>query len=622
MTSGPAVWEPTVKLLFAAPYWVKGDPVRVGAMWNGCMGPYFIELDDYDSVRGNAVLIYRALRNRWMPLGATPDQEWPDAALETLRTWVNQGWRKTEAHPIDSAERIPPPDDRPLPMLIRRDLRSLTQAELDDYRMRVDDAFHVADAAPDAPGQVFFSIHGEWCLHYQEAFLLWHRAYLMQYERHIGCAVPYWNWYAQNGSIDGDPSAGLPQAFKDETYVHPRTGETRPNPLRFAAALKGRSKGNPSSFFVQRDSVLYTTGDDHRAEREKKLGLTRKYQQQVARALGFDVFSTPQGGGYPWANIPSFDPPAPDSDYVYRDQNFDGAYEQPHDNYHGWVGPDMADNAYTAFDPVFWSYHSNIDRMWEIWLRAHPEALFTANTSLRPFAGPRAETLVFDDPRRFAYTTIGDIAKDSRGLGYDFAPPVDPDYVSHDPYTARRAARTEPAGVCPVAAPAQAAAATEPAAIRDELLICFDDVRCTFDSYAIDAFIGLADPKPEHVDARNPHYVGRFSRIGMGVVDDKGRCITHGVTRILDATLNASQLGLAPGDTCELSLLVTRLPDGSAAPEAEIASLPGFRGTIGWYRNSWSVVPRDRHRAEPAGGCCGPAVPPPACHGGGPTIRT
>ncbi len=86
MTSGPAVWEPTVKLLFAAPYWVKSDPVRVGAMWNGCMGPYFIELDDYDSVRGNAVLIYRALRNRWMPLGATPDQEWPDAALETLHT--------------------------------------------------------------------------------------------------------------------------------------------------------------------------------------------------------------------------------------------------------------------------------------------------------------------------------------------------------------------------------------------------------------------------------------------------------------------------------------------------------------------------------------------------------
>jgi hypothetical protein len=31
-------------------------------MWNGCMGPYFIELDDYDSVRGNAVLIYRGHR--------------------------------------------------------------------------------------------------------------------------------------------------------------------------------------------------------------------------------------------------------------------------------------------------------------------------------------------------------------------------------------------------------------------------------------------------------------------------------------------------------------------------------------------------------------------------------
>jgi tyrosinase len=163
---------------------------------------------------------------------------------------------------------------------------------------------------------------------------------------------------------------------------------------------------------VQRDPVLYTTGDDHRAEREKKLGLTRKYQQQVARALGFDVFSTPQGGGYPWANIPSFDPPAPDSDYVYRDQNFDSAYEQPHDNYHGWVGPDMADNAYTAFDPVFWSYHANCHRphVGDLAARASRGAVHRQHVAA-PFAGPRAETLVFDDPRRFAYTTIGDIAR-------------------------------------------------------------------------------------------------------------------------------------------------------------------------------------------------------------------
>jgi tyrosinase len=44
----------------------------------------------------------------------------------------------------------------------------------------------------------------------------------------------------------------------------------------------------------------------------------------------------------------------------------------------------MADNAYTAFDPIFWSYHSNIDRIFEEWNRAHPAAQFSSKFPLRP----------------------------------------------------------------------------------------------------------------------------------------------------------------------------------------------------------------------------------------------
>jgi hypothetical protein len=32
---------------------------------------------------------------------------------------------------------------------------------------------------------------------------------------------------------------------------------------------------------------------------------------------------------------------------------FDGALEQAHDNLHGWTGPEMANNSYAAFDPLF-----------------------------------------------------------------------------------------------------------------------------------------------------------------------------------------------------------------------------------------------------------------------------
>lgn len=597
--SGPS-WTTEIAALFAAPYWIAGDPAGIGRQWAGCMGPYAVDLTSYDSVRTNAVLIYDALRSRWMPLGATPAQHWPDAALEQLRRWVNEGWRRAPGDPVVPAERIPPPSERPHALRIRRDLRALSAEELDDFRARLDDALRVGDPAPDAPGQQFFQIHGDWCLHYQEAFLPWHRAYLMQLERRIGCALPYWNWFAEDASIEGSPSAGLPQAFQDLTYVDPRTGERRPNPLRFAAAWKGMSKvcaaGPPPGVdcrYVQRDPVLYTHGDDHRAERTKKIALTALYQQQVARAMAFELFSQPQGAGHPWANIPSFDPPPPDGDYVYRDVNFDGAYEQPHDNYHGWVGGDMADNAYTAFDPVFWCYHANIDRMFELWLRAHPTVLFTALAALRPFTGARADAIELGDPRGFVYTTIGDLAKDCRGLGYDYAPPVDPDvagpYARHEPAPGVPAAATAAAAAsCPahhVASVPAAAPASPARPVELELLVRFDGVRCTHDSYAIDAFLNLAAPTPDDVDAGHPHYIGRFSRLGMGLVDTHGRCITQGVTRLLDATAAARRVGVAPGEPARLTLLVTRLPSGEPVAPDELEALPGFTGSVDWYRD-------------------------------------
>jgi Common central domain of tyrosinase len=603
-------WNDDIAALFAQPYWIAPDRrAATGEGWIGCMRGYGVDLSSYASVKQWSPLIYQYLHSREMPLSANPREHWPDAALEMFRAWVNQGWRQTASDPIVRREIIPQPVPDPVPLRLRRDLRSLSQAELDDYRACVDDRLQVGNAAPGAPGQRFFRIHGDWCLHYQEAFLLWHRAYLLQFEQQIGCAVPYWNWYAADASVDGSPSAGLPPAFRDESYVHPGTGERRPNPLRYAAAKGGVSKacaaGMPTPpvdcHFVQRDPVLYTTGEDHRAERTKKIGLTLTYQQQVARALGFTDFSHPQGyPGYPWANIQSFNPPPPDSDYVYRDYNFDGAYEQPHDNYHGWVGPDMADNSYTAYDPVFYSYHANIDRMFEIWLRGHPAATVTGNYPLHPFAGTRAERLEFTDPRRFVYTAIGDLAKDCRALGYDYGDPVDPDLSG--PYGHRGGAdvgTSPPSGSAPVMRSLATSVQAQPG---DELLVCFDGVRCTYDSYAIDVFLDQDDPRPADIDATNPHYVGRLSRIGMGQEDDKGRCIRNGVLRMLDATPAARALGIAPGSRCRLALLVSDLPSGRVLASDEYAALPGFTPRLDWSRSGW--VKRRQESAPASASCC------------------
>lgn len=565
-------WCTDVRNLFAEPFWIAAESrQRVASTWIGCMKGYGISLDDPDSVKQWSVTIYNHLSSRSMPLTADHSEFWPLEALETFRLWVNQGWRRDRKSPFDQAERIAPPEPPLQPDRIRQDIRALSEDELNTWRARLDDVMAVGDPDPGSPWQRWAYIHTNWCLHYQEAFALWHRAYLLYLEELTGMAIPYWDWMAADASVDGDPSAGLPQAFLDETYVHPVSGETRPNPLRYAAARDGCSKAcqgrEPEGIdcrYVQRDPLFYTRGDKDREARERLLGLSRLFQQQVVDALQFDSFSEPQGSGIPWANIPSFDPPQPDEDYPFREVNFDGLFEQPHDNYHGWIGPDMADNAFTAFDPIFLSYHANIDRMLETWIRAHPGGRFTTQVPLQPFLGPCASGVSFSSPDHWRYTSLGDMAQDSRRLGYDYGPPVAPQYRREH---------------------------------KSGAWVVFDGVRCTHDSYLIDVFLNQPDAKQEDAHPDNAHYVGRFSRIGMGVEDDKGRCIRQPVSRVLNLGHAMAALKLRANDSLVLTSLVTHVESGRLLAPEEYRELPGFIPKLvrGDPRQPMTDVPSDQH---------------------------
>ena len=566
----PPTWDGAVAALFGAPDWIDAARrAQVAAEWRSCMTGYGIDLADWASVRASAQTIYDHLASGSMPLTPDTTQRWPRAAVETLAAWIAAGCPQTAADPPPrSLDRLPAlavtaASETP-GLRIRRDVLDLGEEELAHYRAALEDV-GATDLQLDNPWQQLGSLHADWCLHYQEAFLLWHRASLLLFERMTGVATPYWNFMSPDAPVDGRPGSGLPQPFKDLTYVHPRTGETRPNPLRFAVAQDARSKAcrggggvdGVDCRYVQRHLLLYTEGDDRRAERERYLAMLAGFQAQVRFASSWPRFSTPEGDpGYPWANLPDFHPPQPDGDYPHR-TDFDGLLEQPHDNFHGWFGFDMADNACTGFDPLFWSLHAGIDRVFEQWKRAHPAAAFTSDFPLRPFVGPRADRIAPASPDVWRSTTIGDMARDSRALGYDFAPAAAPRDVS------------------PASATAQGRAAEEP-----HLYVLFPGVRCMHDSYAIDVFLDLPDPTPAAVHGK--HFAGRVTRLGMGVEDTRGRCVRHGVTRVLHTTGAARALGLSPGDAVRVSLLVTDLSNGEPVAQSRYEQWPGFAPVVRW----------------------------------------
>jgi tyrosinase len=185
--------------------------------------------------------------------------------------------------------------------------------------------------------------HGSWF------FLPWHRMYLAAFERIIqfhledeSWALPY--WYAIDP--DNPRKAALPPAFLDLTLDD--------NNLQTEERSQTAKAGQP--FYGDIDAT--------------QVGET------VLQTLVAAKYTTPTGeatfGGGERADL-SFDggergllenvPHGAVHSLVGNDYDQFGQLLDP-----GWMG-----SFYTAaLDPIFWLHHANIDRLWEVWLRADP----------------------------------------------------------------------------------------------------------------------------------------------------------------------------------------------------------------------------------------------------------
>jgi len=209
---------------------------------------------------------------------------------------------------------------------IRQGVHNLTDQQVGALR----DAYRQMMALTDNRGYAFFAgIHGApdfWCWHHERSrrnsgvrmqiFLPWHRAYLYHFEmaardRVSDVTLPWWDWTLRPPRQDGVPS-----------IFAARTANGGRNPL-FSFRINLPDQPQP----IVHDTV---------------------------RQPG-DVNDLPAQGDVD-AVIASTD---------WTDFNFQ--LESVHDNVHGWVGGDMGVVATSAYDPIFWSHHTMIDRIWWLW---------------------------------------------------------------------------------------------------------------------------------------------------------------------------------------------------------------------------------------------------------------
>ena len=196
-----------------------------------------------------------------------------------------------------------------------------------------------ADALARDPGVARVDAQRFWnkCPHFGQSsaeFLIWHRAYLYNFERILReeagdptLALPYWDYSKREGRA-------FPAIFANE-FLDGRT----PNPLY--------DPNRESAFVTGRFDISDEVGEA---------------RATMAAQTFFSDIGRPGFAG----------------DILDSRQTQLGLIEQrPHNDIHiavggaiGSVNGAMADIPTAAFDPVFWVHHANIDRMWAEWSSA------------------------------------------------------------------------------------------------------------------------------------------------------------------------------------------------------------------------------------------------------------
>lgn len=237
----------------------------------------------------------------------------------------------------------------------------------------------------------FAALHGlslpVWCEHGSPLFLPWHRAYLYYFELALQTrlgpkftetapriaefseiGLPWWDW-----ASDHSHNVGLPQSYSDAL---PGGAD---NPLRSTAV--GASPGGDLRTGIWSE------------------GLVQLVRQALPGAITDTDPPTTLRDPDPADDLPR----QSTLDNVILQQNTFGTFnfslEQVHNDVHVWVGGAMSSVPTAAYDPIFWSHHCMIDRIWYIWqnsLLGSDPPVDLLNTILAPFPMTVAQVLDID----------------------------------------------------------------------------------------------------------------------------------------------------------------------------------------------------------------------------------
>jgi len=365
-----------------------------------------LDLTSYDEVKNSAGGIYGQVAAGNMPPG-TP---WTQDQVNTFLNWMTNGYPKGSASSSKTSDsaRMARVSSVSKATRIRKDINDLNETELSNLKT----AF-TAIMAKDTndPNSYFVQAGYHWlptgnlfCQHHVPGYNPWHRAYLVGFENALrsvpGCenvTLPYWD---------------ITTPFPDVLKIAPFDQYTLPKDIGqgFNAGYVTQRYDYPT---IQQNLLAYSVTED------------------INRALT-------------------------KTDWEDFNGYFAGAAYNTiiaaHDSGHVSIGSTMANQSVAAFDPVFWFFHANWDRLFWLWQTQMKATnlnglLSTINKqtdqqSYQIFTNPVLETLnpFTSNPPNLNTITIID---SENSLDIDYQPPKTPTVLNMLPKTQRTTLASE-----------------------------------------------------------------------------------------------------------------------------------------------------------------------------------
>lgn len=297
----------------------------------GCMS-WALDLTSYGGVKADASKIAEWIASGRMP---PPDtgRKWSAEKLQTFRNWSsNTGF----------AERKMIRLQKPTGSRIRKNIQEIENGSEElTLLKKAFTGLMARDVDKDDPTS-FFNLAGlhwlpgpktyTYCRHHDDAYNPWHRAYLIAFEDALrsveGCenvTLPYWD-------ILGDELPG---------WVYELPFHKYPLPYKFTN-LDG-TETYDTSYETERNSAATIVSN--------VAGNSNNIAVKIGEALSAKKWNDYNG----WSEWP---------------QQHEGII-RAHDNGHGECGATIANQDIAAFDPLFWFFHCNWDRLWWKWQTAH-----------------------------------------------------------------------------------------------------------------------------------------------------------------------------------------------------------------------------------------------------------